>query len=157
MSPEERIARLVEEVRGDLARIGPLVAETMSLAPRLTPEVESVFRVGVAGHLHGFYTGCEALLVRIARASDRLPRGADWHKALLIGSAAGIDAVRPPVLSLDTTTALMRFLEFRHFFRAAYGVTLDVDKLREHLDALLPAWKAFRADIEKFLALLESA
>jgi hypothetical protein len=157
MSPDERMERLAEEVRTELSRIEAVVGELSEGAKLLTPDCPSMTRMGMAGHLHSFYTGCEVILARIARAAGRIPKGERWHKAILFESAAAIEGVRPAVLKARTATVLDALLDFRHFFRNAYGVKLDVAKLERHSAAVPEAWTLFRADVEGFLRLIESA
>lgn len=157
MSPDDKLARLASEVRGELERVGRTARELRDCAQGLIPGCVPGVRMGVAGFLHSFYTGCEAILTRLARAGDRMPRGEEWHATLLIEAARPVEAGRPPILGGDSAKALDKLRRFRHFFRNSYGIELDVEKLRHHADAVPAAHAAFRADIEKFLTLLETA
>jgi len=157
VSPEERLRRLAAEVRLELQRVQGVVRDLDAAIRSLAPDCPASARMAVAGYLHSYFTGCESILAQIARVIGDLPRGESWHQALLVSATAPIAGVRPPVLSAETADRLLNLLRFRHFFRASYGVELDVSKLSK-LGAAVPTTDAaFRADIEKFLGALESS
>ena len=106
----------------------------------------------MAAQIHAFYTGCEAVLVKVVRITEDLPDGERLHQTLLIRAAASIPDVRPPVLSVPTAETLHELLRFRHFFRNAYGVELDAARLRELADLVPQAYRGLQADVERFLA-----
>ena len=157
MSPDERIDRLVTEVVAELDRIDRAAADLRAAASGLTSVSDSAHRMAVAGCLHGFYTGCEAVLARIARLVGDMPAGHAWHHALLFGATAPVPGVRPPVIPPATATLLEELLRFRHFFRSSYGVELDVSKLTPLAATALEARRIFRNDIEVFLQALRAS
>jgi hypothetical protein len=157
VSPDEALKRLARDLRGELARLGPVVTELADAAKALAPGCQPVLRMGIAGYLHSFYTGCESILARLAQASGAAPTGPSWHVDLLIQSAAPIEGVRPPVLRAETAAALHKLLQFRHFFRVQYGVELIVAELEKHAAAVPEAFRLFREDIARFLELMENA
>ncbi|NJL59681.1 MAG: hypothetical protein HC887_08600 [Desulfobacteraceae bacterium] len=70
---------------------------------------------GAALNLHGFYTGVENIFEDIARYLDGdIPKGADWHKQLLLQLSAEIPAVRPRVICQETRFCLEEYRSFRH-------------------------------------------
>lgn len=154
MSPDIRLARLGEEVRAELARIERVGADLAEASRALVPGCPDPARMAVAGYLHSFYTGCEAVLARIARAGGVMPAGESWHQALLVVAAAPVEGLRPPVATARTAALLSEFLRFRHFFRASYGVELDVERLRRLVDLVPEAHEFFRRDVLAFLAAL---
>ncbi len=161
MSPEERAAdrirRMAGEVRAELERVDAVGTELEHLAGEISAGSPADTRMSAAGHLHAFYTGCEAVLSRMARELGEMPQGDRWHQALLAQAAAGREGVRPPIISPETFAALLELLRFRHFFRVAYGVELVPEKLKQHASAAAPALQRFRAEVEGFMRMLESA
>jgi hypothetical protein len=84
----------------------------------------------LASYLHQFYTGCERILERLAVTVDGgLPGEAFSHANLLAQMARECPGVRPAVLHEALWLRLQDYLAFRHFFRHAYGYTLDWAKL----------------------------
>lgn len=151
MSP--KLQRLRAEIVGDLrafkARVGELVPLPILTQSGRGPLAEA------AVALHHAYGAVESAFSRIARSvDDGLPEGPDWHQALLNVMALEIEQVRPAVISTESRDLLQRLLGFRHFFRHAYAVDLDGDRL-EHLRqdamALLPLLESDLAQFDHFL------
>jgi len=113
----------------------------------------------VAVALHGWYTGLETALERIARAIDqRVPTGETWHRDLLSQCTTEIPSVRPAVLPRATLHHdLVELLEFRRFFRHAYAVTLDPGRLRDNVDRLLRTAPVVAAALDEFETFLRTA
>jgi hypothetical protein len=68
-----------------------------------------------------------------------------------------LPGARPPVLREGTVRALAEFLRFRHLFRHVYGYELEWARLRSLLERVPVVWREFDADLERFLAFLDSA
>lgn len=113
----------------------------------------------VAVALHGWYTALETALERIARAIDqRVPTGETWHRDLLSQCTAEIPSVRPAVLPRAALFHdLVELLEFRRFFRHAYGVSLDPGRLRDNGNRLLLVAPGVGAALDEFDAFLRTA
>ena len=90
LAPEQKgasveIARLRLEVAEDreamLRCLGDIHAALPHFAP---PGPARPWMALVAVALHGWYTGLETAIERVARAIDqRIPSGENWHRALL--------------------------------------------------------------------------
>jgi predicted nucleotidyltransferase len=122
---------LQELVEDELAALGHIVrAVQEDLGP--LEETPSQFALNaLASYLHQFYTGCERILERIAVTVDGgLPGGAFSHANLLAQMARELPGIRPAVLHETLWLRLQDYLAFRHFFRHAYGYTLEWAKLR---------------------------
>jgi predicted nucleotidyltransferase len=99
----------------------------------------------LASYLHQFYTGCERIFERIAVSLDGgLPGGAFSHANLLAQMARELPGIRPAVLHEALWLRLQDYLAFRHFFRHAYGYTLEWAKLRP----LVTGMAATRTDLQ---------
>jgi len=128
---EEPLRALQELVEGELAALGHIVqAVQEGLGP--PEETPSQFALNaLASYLHQFYTGCERILERIAVTVDGgLPGGAFSHANLLAQMARELPSIRPAVLHKALWLRLQDYLAFQHFFRHAYGHTLELAKLR---------------------------
>ncbi len=79
-----------------------------------------------------------------------------WHSLLLQRMTITIPQVRPAVLSSETYTLLNGLQGFRHFFRHAYGATIEYEQLKSNLDKALNALPQLESDLNQFLAQLES-
>ncbi len=84
----------------------------------------------VALNLHGFYSGLERIFVRIAEAIDgTVPKGENWHQALLLQMTKEVAGVRPAVISLGTYERLNEYRGFRHVVRNVYTFQFDPAKV----------------------------
>jgi len=74
--------------------------------------------------LHGFYNGVENIFKRVAlELGEEFPQQEGWHKTL-VEQMTRPGADRPAVLSPELAARLVKYLEFRHFFRHAYPFQL---------------------------------
>jgi predicted nucleotidyltransferase len=122
---------LKELVEDELAALGHIV-QAVQAGLGSVEEAPSQFALhALASYLHQFYTGCERILERIAVTVDgSLPGGAFSHANLLAQMSQALPGVRPAVLNEALWLRLQDYLAFRHFFRHAYGYTLEWPRLR---------------------------
>lgn len=79
----------------------------------------------VANRLESFYNGVERIFERIAKEVDGgAPRGDRWHKSLLRQMKES-KADRPPVIDNEQYGVLLKYLNFRHFYRQGYSVDIQ--------------------------------
>jgi hypothetical protein len=157
LSPDQRgaaaeLARLRAEIREDreaMTRcLSDIEAAAASLSTSPTDRAQQAF---AAVALHGWYTGLETIIERIARTIDRsVPTGDTWHRDLLSQSMAEIPGLRPAVLPATLKRDLVELLDFRHFFRHAYGVNLDPARLRVNIERLAATAPAVTAALDVF-------
>lgn len=87
--------------------------------------------------LDEFYNGIERIFERIVVGlGESLPRGTSWHVDLLVQIATAQKGKRPAVIDERLWTRLEEYLKFRHFFRHAYGHTLEWDRMRWNAEQL---------------------
>jgi predicted nucleotidyltransferase len=128
------IQALVEDEMTALERVTHEMADL--LAERADPPTRTELRA-IAGILHEFYNGVERILQHIAVGlGEGVPQGAYWHADLLAQMAAARESARSAVIDEPLRARLKEYLEFRHFFRHAYGYTLAWDQLRWKAESL---------------------
>jgi hypothetical protein len=127
-----RLARLAVEVRVDLGALEARAAEIVTLLNEWARDgcLDRPSLVLVAANLHGWYTGLETLLERVARRRGSGRAGA-WHVELLSQAAVAVPGVRPAILPPAVVGDLHELRRFRHFFRNAYGLDLNPARVRE--------------------------
>jgi hypothetical protein len=105
----------------------------------------------LASYFHQLYTGCERILERIAVTVDGgRPGGAFSHANLLAQMAQAIPGVRPALLNEGLWLNLQDYLSFRHFFRHAYGYTLEWARLRPLVMDLSATQSDLRSQLTTF-------
>lgn len=155
-STRTRLSRLLGEVRHEREAIERQADEVKSLAPKLQRQPDRASLALIAVDLHGYYTALETLFERVARAIDgEVPVGIESHRELVEQMAADIPPLRPAVISTGTRGWLHVLRSFRHFFRHAYAVDLDPQRLSEHSDALLERHPTLCDELDAFLAFVE--
>jgi predicted nucleotidyltransferase len=139
--PDNPILAVQAVVEDELVALGRVAQEMEDLlAGCLQPPTRTELRA-MASMLHEFYNGVERILERIAVGlGEGIPQGSSWHVDLLAQMAAAREGVRPAVIDEPLRARLKDYLDFRHFFRHAYGYTLEWNHLRwkvENLSATL--------------------
>ena len=135
-----------------IERVFALVqARAEDLSPNNPEKLESL-----AYQIHNFYSATEDLLKLVATYfEDNISDSSQWHSLLLKRMMQSIEGVRPPVLSWETYEKLNSLRAFRHFFRHAYGVTLDFSQLKTNLEKTLEVKPILNQEISRFLILLK--
>ncbi len=125
---------IVEDELSALRRVAEEMQETLALCPN--PPSRTTLRA-LASMLHEFYNGVERIFERIARSmGEDIPRGRSWHTDLLQQMACARSGVRAAVIDAPLSTQLKEYLDFRHFFRHAYGYTLQWEQLQPKAEKL---------------------
>jgi len=153
------IARLRAEILADREALGTRVEHANAILQRWSSEPpEEPYLAFAAVTLHAWYTGLETLLERVARQIDcEVPAGDASHRSLLSQAMTEIEGLRPAVLSRALERDLVELLSFRHFFRHAYAVELDPEKLRPLLHRLESLAPRVDAQLDAFDAFLAAA
>lgn len=111
----------------------------------------------IAYQIHNLYSAIEDLLKLIADYfENNISNSRQWHSLLLRRMSITIPQVRPAILSSETYTLLNGLRGFCHFFRHAYGATIEYEQLKSNLDKALDALPKLESDLNQFLAQLES-
>ncbi len=115
------------DVRSDLgAALGHALRaakarDELDSATGLSPVTAEALGHSVGKHLHDAYTALEMALERLVVAVDGdRPRGADFHRQLLLRAARPIPEVRPAIIPEEVIEDLSELLGFRHVFRHSY-------------------------------------
>jgi len=128
---EDPVRTLKALVEDELAALGAIVHAVQEGLDRSGEPPSQFVMQALASYVYQFYTGCERTLERLAVTVDGgLPGGAFSHANLLAQMARECPGVRPAVLHEALWLRRQDYLAFRHFFRHAYGYTLDWAKLR---------------------------
>ncbi len=143
---EARIRRVLRDLDVALTAFDARADEIREASQQeATPSTAAMLAVA----LHHYYTAFESAIERAVLFLDgALPDGPDWHRALLREAARDLPDVRPAILSAPTLTDWEELRRFRHFFRHAYAVALDLERLRDHAELVHRLHPLARADLE---------
>ena len=68
---------------------------------------------------------------RIEELNNGIPKGANWHKTLLLEMKTKISGIKNIAISEKLYNNLEEILRFRHIVRNSYGIFLDKKKTRD--------------------------
>lgn len=149
--PEDPVMALRELVEDELVTLGRVVSNAEEAAASLSDPPSQFELHGLAAYLHQFYTGVESIFERIAIGlGESVPRGAYWHVDLLDQMAEPREGKRPAVIDEPLRTRLKDYLEFRHFFRHAYGYTLEWSQMRWKVENVSDTLTMLRDQLHSF-------
>ena len=152
----ERLLRLAERIRDELADLDRLVERAQDGWRRAQQSGDDFYLDSVALNLHGFYAGLERLFELIATVIDgALSRDANWHQVLLQQMAAEVPCVRPAVISEETRNALDEYRGFRHIVRHVYTFKFDPVKVQRLVKEAPAVFAQARAELLAFADFLE--
>jgi predicted nucleotidyltransferase len=145
-------------VEDELVALGRVTQEMEDLLAQCAqPPTRTEFRA-MASMLHEFYNGVERIFERIALSlGEGIPQGSYWHADLLTQMATAREGVRPAVIAEPLRARLKEYLDFRHFFRHAYGYTLEWNQLRWKTENLSDTLTMFRDQLRVFFEVLTSS
>jgi hypothetical protein len=124
-----------------------------NLSPENLEKLESL-----AYQLHNFYGAVEELLKVVATyCENNVTDAAQWHSLLLKRMMQPVQGVRPALLSMESYDLLNGLRAFRHFFRHAYGVSLDFSQLQSNLNRAVQVKPQLDKDFDRFLEVLRSS
>lgn len=154
-----RLTRLQAELRVDLVAIAARANETAALVVRWErdgslPRSELIV---AAVNLHAWYTAVECAYERIARLLDlSMPQGATWHVELLSQMQIEIPGLRPSVMPESVRAEIHELRKFRHFFRNAYVLDLDPQRVRDRTRELASADPMVQAGLRQLDAHIDA-
>ena len=149
-----------------VSELKDLVEEELQALERTVQEGEELLRTcadpptrtelrAMASIVHEFYTGVEGIFRHIVvRLGEGLPRGAHWHHELLQQVAEPREQ-RPALIAEPLRALLEEYLDFRHFFRHAYGYELDWVRLKPLVRDLSRVLRSLREELQEFFEQLK--
>jgi predicted nucleotidyltransferase len=156
--PDDEVLALKSLVEDELNALERVEEEMVKLLNESSdPPTRTELRA-IASILHEFYNGVESIFKRIVvYLGGRMPRGEYWHADLLNRMAEEQKALRPAVLTGPLRARLKEYLEFRHFFRHAYGYTLEWRKMRPLAEGMPKVLEMLQGQLNSFFeAMIES-
>jgi len=149
--PDDPILAMKAVIEDELVALGRVAEEMADLLTKCARPPTRIELRAMASMLHEFYNGVERIFERIAIAlGESLPRGADWHVDLLNQMAEPQEGIRPAVIDEPLRARLKEYLDFRHFFRHAYGYTLEWSKMQWKVERMSETLTMLREQLQAF-------
>lgn len=105
----------------------------------------------MAYRLHSLYGAYERLFEIVANFFENQIDGARYRVDLLRRMKTEIEGMRPALISSSIHEMLNELRRFRHFFRYAYGVELDAERVEKLVQMAIQLKEPFQQDMERFL------
>jgi predicted nucleotidyltransferase len=155
--PDDPLLALQALVEDELVALGRVAQEMEDvLAASSKPPTRIELRA-IASILHEFYNGVERIFERITVSlGEGILQGSYWHADLLAQMATPREPERPAVVDEPLRARLKEYLDFRHFFRHAYGYTLEWSQLRWKAELLSTTLTMLREQLQRFFEKLSS-
>lgn len=149
-----KLKMLGAEVKAQLARIRQIYVELEDRAGQMRPEAPAPIESS-AYQLHNLYSAVEDLFKIVAGTFENSVTDlSQWHTELLRRMTLEIPGVRPALLSQETADLLNELRAFRHFFRHAYGQSLDLARVEQNIRIARQVEPLLARDIGQFLTTL---
>ncbi len=151
----EKMLLLKRNIGEDLQVIGELYTKLPS--PPLTVDMDEDELIVIAYRLHNIYTAFENIFSNIAVSFENsVNDSTHWHAQLLKRMRLDVMPLRPAVIDKQMYEALDEMRRFRHLFRHAYAVVLDIDRLNFVLRKGWNLRAAYPDRINQFLEFLDT-
>lgn len=149
----EKLLILERRLREDLNALDEIYED---LGDRVVSPDETQEQLIVQAYrLHNIYNACENMFRNIATVfENQIDDKKGWHRELLERMKLDLLPLRPAVIDDAAYEKLDELLWFHHFFRTAYGVSLDPERFAIAQKKALALRKILPEQIEEFLTFL---
>lgn len=142
---------LTVDIQAQMALIKGIYEKLVIRSQRLQPDDEIVLE-SIAYQIHNLYSATEELMKIVATYfENNINDSGQWHSLLLQRMKMDIPEIRPALLSPETYSILNSLRGFPHFFRHAYGATLEYEPLKNNLDKSLNLFSHLESDVNQFI------
>jgi len=153
--PDDPLLAMRAIIEDELVTLDRVVKEAEQALTSISDEPSQFEMHGLAAYLHQFYTGVESIFQRIVIGlGEGLPQGAYWHAELLAQMAAERPGGRPAVIDGPLYARLKDYMDFRHFFRHAYGYTLRWSQMQWKVEHLADTLTVLREQLRAFFEVI---
>jgi len=149
---------LSERIQVELTELSQVLSRVEEGWKRSSRSGDDFYLDSVALNLHSFYSSLERIFEKIAEIVDgEIPKGENWHQALLVQMTKEIPGIRPAVISNSTYQKLDGYRGFRHVVRNIYTFQFDPVKIEKLVDELPDTFDQIKTELLAFANLLSSA
>ncbi|MBM3130717.1 MAG: hypothetical protein FJ009_19070 [Chloroflexi bacterium] len=144
-------------LKADIAADTQAIAEIYSALNRYPDALANEEQmIAVAYHLHNLYCAFESIFQRVAEVfENQIGDQSGWHVALLHRMTLDIEGIRPALISSVTFDDLDELRRFRHLFRSAYRLHLDLERLALVRKKARTLERTYTTDLEHFVSFLD--
>jgi len=149
-----KLILLSVDLNAQMMDIRSIHQKLVDRSARLQSDDQAILE-SIAYQIHNLYCVTEDLLKIVARYfENNISDSSQWHSVLLQRMVTEIPNIRPAFLTTTTYSLLSNLKGFRHFFRHAYGATIEYEQLKGNLDKSLRLITHLESDLDQFVAKL---
>ena len=142
---------LRKKIAFEISEIDTLLGHASVLLQKCRVKEPDFIELSAVGStLHSFYNGLENIFQLIRKEIDRTSATGGWWHSELLDAMFRTTESRPAVLDEWLREPLSDYMEFRHFFRHAYGYHLRWDLAKPLFENLPTAWNAVKTCVQRF-------
>ncbi len=146
-----KLTLLSVDLNAQMSNIKVIHQKIVARSTRLQSDDETILE-SIAYQIHNLYCATEDLLKIVAGYfENNISDSSQWHSLLLQRMSIEIPNIRPAFLTSKTYSILNSLRGFRHFFRHAYGATIEYDQLKSNLDKSLNLLANLESDLSQFI------
>ena len=111
----------------------------------------------VAYYLHNLYCSLEDIFKEVSRVFENtIDEPEKWHRELLLKMTLEVEGIRPRLISEESFVILDELRGFRHFFRHAYSVPMDGERVKQLVDKTMKLRESIKDDTKNFINQLKA-
>jgi hypothetical protein len=149
-----KLILLTVDLNAQMSEIRAIYQKIVDRSKKLQVD-DQIILESIAYQIHNLYCSTEDLLKIVAKYfENNISDSSQWHSVLLQRMSVEIPNIRPAFLTSKTYLLLNNLRGFRHFFRHAYGATIEYDQLKSNLDKSLNLLVNLESDLNQFIAKL---
>lgn len=150
---KESIRLLQADIAADEQVIARLYESLSNVWDTLDPSERAIV---VGYYLHNLYMAFEHIFERVAETfENQIADKSQWHAQLLRRMSLDIAELRPRLLDNEAYECLDELRRFRHVFRSAYTIKLDVERLKLVISRARRLRELYPGELSRFQAFLE--
>ncbi|MEW6382115.1 MAG: hypothetical protein AB1611_21275 [bacterium] len=102
--------------------------------------------------LHNLYCAIEDIFKEVSRIFENsLAEPERWHRELLVKMTLEVEGIRPRLISEGSFIILDELRAFRHFFRHAYGIPMDNERVKRLVEKAIGLQARLHDDLDSFI------
>lgn len=146
-----KLTLLTVDLNAQMTNIKAIHQKIVDRSTRLQSDDETILE-STAYQIHNLYCAAEDLLKIVAGYfENNISDSSQWHSLLLQRMSVEIPNIRPAFLTSKTYSILNSLRGFRHFFRHAYGATIEYVQLKSNIDKSLDLLTHLESDLNQFI------
>jgi len=102
--------------------------------------------------LHNLYCALEDIFKEVSRVFENTIVDTErWHREVLVKMTLEVEGIRPRLISEESFIIIDELRAFRHFFRHAYGIPIDNERVKRLVEKTIGMKNKLKKDLNSFI------